>query len=322
MRPVIRAEPMAPALRATPRAAQTAAPAPAPKSVAGARPGPGPSKLAYRVTRAWAKPAVRAGVLVYLPMALLGLAGWRLAADDWARGHVVAAAQAAYDLVAERPEFAVHSLVVTGGSPGLRDQVRDLAALGRGVSSWKLDVTDLRARIEAIGAVQSAAVQVDAQGVLRVTLVERVAAALSRDPDGALVVLDGTGVSIGPAGTRADHPGLPLVLGEGAPAAMAEALALVAAAPDLAPRIRALVRVGQRRWDIVLDRDVVIQLPEADPIPALARVMALHYGDEILDRDLATIDLRVPDRPTLRLSQTAAETYELRKSVGIEGKDT
>jgi hypothetical protein len=41
-----------------------------------------------------------------------------------------------------------------------------------------------------------------------------------------------------------------------------EALALVAAARPAVPRLRGLVRMGERRWDLVLDRDQRILLPE------------------------------------------------------------
>ena len=51
--------------------------------------------------------------------------------------------------------------------------------------------------------------------------------------------------------------------------------------------------------------------------------MALHYGEELLDRDVAVIDMRVPERPTLRLTPDAVEAYRLRQAVTAEdGKDT
>ena len=50
------------------------------------RKGPGPSKLSYRLSRAWAKPILRNAVLVYLPLVLLAIAGWRVAAHDGSTG--------------------------------------------------------------------------------------------------------------------------------------------------------------------------------------------------------------------------------------------
>ena len=100
-------------------------------------------------------------------------------------------------------------------------------------------------------------------------------------------------------------------------------LALLGAAPEIVPRLRAFVRVGERRWDIVLDRDMLIKLPETGGVEALSRIMALHYGEELLDRDIAVIDMRLPDRPALRMRPEAAETFQIRKAVAaLGGEDT
>ena len=289
----------------------------------GARPGPGPSKLSYRLARAWAKPRVRNAVLVYLPLAALALAGWRVAAHDAWRDAIRAEAAALVERVAARPEFAVRGVEVAGATAPLEAEVRGVVAVRPGMSSLRLDVERLRRRVEALGAVKRAAVRFDSRRVLRVSVVQRIPVAVFRRPDGVLVLVDGDGVEIGPAGERAAHPDLPLLLGAGAPAHVDEALGLLATAAEVAPRLRALVRVGERRWDMVLDRDMLVRLPAEDSLDALARVMALHYGEELLDRGLAVIDMRVPERPTLRMTPEAAETYQIRKAVtAIGGEET
>jgi cell division protein FtsQ len=99
-----------------------------------------------------------------------------------------------------------------------------------------------------------------------------------------------------------------------------EALDLLAEAEAVAPRIRGLVRMGERRWDLVLDRDQVIRLPEADPVAALRRVMALHKAEALLDRDLHSVDLRDPRRPALGLSPYAKSELE-RLRMAVQGED-
>ena len=292
-----------------------------PRPEAEAGKGPGPSKLSYRIERAWAKPAVRAVATVYLPILALGAAGWIAVADDRLRGAAEDQIAALVDIVAARPEFAVKDVEITGGSRELMAEVRQVAGVEPGMSSLKLQVEEVRQRIEALGAVERATVQFDPQGALRIAVVQRTEAALYRRDDGALVLLDKSGVEIGPAGARADHPDLPVLLGEGVPEKMGEALALLESAPDLMPRLRALVRVGKRRWDIALDRGMVVKLPSEAPMEALSRVMALHYGEELLDRDLAVIDLRLPGRPALRMTAGAVENYHVRKAAAAESGD-
>jgi cell division protein FtsQ len=57
-------------------------------------------------------------------------------------------------------------------------------------------------------------------------------------------------------------------------------------------------------------------LPEADPVPALERVMALDKAEALLARDVITVDLRNKDRPVLRLAPDAMTN--LRASQGVE----
>ncbi len=290
---------------------------------AASRRGPGPSKLIYRLRRAWAKPIVRNAILVYLPLAALAAAGWRVAANDAMRGQIEHQVAMLVERIAARPEFAVKGVDVTGGSEELNAEVKRTTGVVPGMSSLKLDVGELRQRIEDLGAVERATVQFDSQGVLRVAVVERIPVVLFRRADGLLVLLDDGGVEIGPAGARSDHPALPVLLGDGAQERVPEALELLAAASDIAPRLRALVRVGERRWDFVLDRDMVIKLPQKGAVDALSRVMALHYGEELLDRGVAVVDMRVPERPALQMAPEAAETYQIRKVVSLlGGKDT
>ena len=60
----------------------------------------------------------------------------------------------------------------------------------------------------------------------------------------------------------------------------------------LAERLRGLVRMGERRWDLVLDRDQRILLPEDGAVEALERVIALDEAQDILSRDILQVDLR------------------------------
>ncbi|MFZ1479702.1 MAG: cell division protein FtsQ/DivIB, partial [Paracoccaceae bacterium] len=81
-----------------------------------------------------------------------------------------------------------------------------------------------------------------------------------------------------------------------------------------------LVRMGERRWDLVLDRDQRILLPSDNPVRALERLLALDHAQDILARDLMAIDLRNDARPTLRLTPFALN--DLRRSQGIDTVET
>ena len=104
---------------------------------------------------------------------------------------------------------------------------------------------------------------------------------------------------------RIDRPDLPLIAGPGVQDVVPEAMRLLAAAEPLRTRIRGLVRIGERRWNLVLDRGQEIMLPEQDAVAALERVIALDQAEDLLDRDVTVVDMRIGRRPTLRLSEEA-----------------
>jgi cell division protein FtsQ len=166
-----------------------------------------------------------------------------------------------------------------------------------------LDVGDVRARLEEMPLVKSAAVRKLYPGELVVTLEERRAHALwQRNGEIVVVAADGTVIDQ----LRDDRfAGLPLVVGEGANARTAEYLALVEAAGPLKSRIRAGSLVAGRRWTLKID-GVDVRLPEQGAEIALARLVRLEREQKILDRDLIAIDLRMPDRVVVRLTEEAA----------------
>lgn len=170
----------------------------------------------------------------------------------------------------------------------------------------------MRSTIAGLDAVASARVRLMPGGVLQVDVIERRPAVVWRGHDG-VEMLDATGHRVASLVARAARPDLPLITGDGAEGAVPEALAILAAAGPIRARIRGLIRMGERRWDIVLDRDQRILLPEdsprASPLGALARVLVLNRTQDMLARDISVIDMRNPDRPTLRLSAPAVSQY-------------
>lgn len=293
---------------------------PASRSASGS--APGPSRWTYRVTRAWKKPLVRQLVLGVLPLAVLVGAGLRLAADADVHAWVGAQKNAVIAKLSERPEFAIQAVHVAGASEEVTRAVVEVANVAPGMSSLRIKVAALKAEVEKLGAVKAAHVTLASDGVLKIHVTERIPAALWRTDEDLLWLVDREGALIQRAITRRGYPELPVVLGTGAPGAVAEALDLMAAGDEVRERLRAFVRVGERRWDLVLNRDLRIMLPEREPGAALSRVMAWHYGEDVLDRGLTAIDLRVGARPVLRMTEEAAEAHRLRSVAGESGEDT
>ncbi|MFN3615608.1 MAG: cell division protein FtsQ/DivIB, partial [Rubrimonas sp.] len=256
----------------------------------------------WRLARLWRRRWVRRAATVQLPALALAACAALLASDPHIHAAIWGRVASAREALTARPEFAIRQIEVEGAQPAVRAEILASLTDAMGASSLRLDAAAVRRRVESLGWVQTARVSLEAPATLRVHVVQREAAAVWRI-DGEPVLIDANGAVIEPAFSRADHPDLPLVAGEGAAKAVGEALAILAVAGPLQPRIRGLIRVGQRRWDVALDRDMVLMLPAAAPVVAMTEAVALQRRDGLFDRDLAVVDLRIPDRPTLRLTE-------------------
>ena len=66
-----------------------------------------------------------------------------------------------------------------------------------------------------------------------------------------------------------DYRHLPLLAGTGAAKKTRDLFGVLASAPEIAERMVAAAWIADRRWDITLDNEVVVRLPEDDPAGAL-----------------------------------------------------
>ena len=114
---------------------------------------------------------------------------------------------------------------------------------------------------------------------------------------------------------------LPLVVGEQANLRTKEYLALIEAAGPLKSRIRAGTLVSGRRWTLKMDNGMDVRLPEHGAKDALARLVKLEREQGILEKDVIAIDLRMPDRVVVRLTEEAAAARaEALKKKPMRGK--
>lgn len=266
---------------------------------------PAPTKWGYRYQRLMLTPGVRAAMRIGLPVLLVSMIAGAWFAKPENRAMLEAQIAQAVRGFQERPQFMVQSMTVTGADDVILPAVTALLPKDYPQSSFDLDLLAIRARIETLDAVRSASVRVGPGGVLQVAVTPRDPVALWRDGP-VLRLIDAEGVQSGTLATRGNRPDLPLIAGDGAERHIQEALDLYARAGPLRDRVRGLVWMGERRWDIVLDRNQRILLPSDGPVAAFDRVIALDLAQDMLERDVTIVDMRNADRPTLRMNEDAA----------------
>ncbi len=272
------------------------------------RSDPAPSRLSYRFQRWMLTPGIRMGVKLGLPVCAVAAAVGLYFASEERREALNTYIADIRTSIQERPEFMVNLMAIDGAGPGLSDDIREVVPLDFPISSWDLDVEQMRDTITGLDPVKSATVRIRPGGILQVDVVERQPVIVWRTRE-SIELLDETGVHVDLIASRKDHSDLPLIAGKGADEHVAEALEIFRTSRSLGTRVRGLVRIGERRWDLVLDRGQRIMLPTDRPVRALERVLAVNEVQDLLERDVAVVDMRLGQRPTIRMTKAASEDW-------------
>ena len=263
---------------------------------------PAPSRLGYKFSRWMLSPFIKKSVFFGMPLIILLLPVFIFLKDQNNKILVEEIVLDFYRKVIERPEFMLSALSIQGSSDSLNAEIREILGLNFPISSFDLDLADLRNRVLSLPPVETAEVRLEGSSILHVKVKEKVPALLLKDDTG-IHVLNKNGDYIRPLLSTEYGSKLPVITGEGAQKAAAEAFILFSALYDKLDEVRGLVLVGGRRWNIVLKSGQVIMLPEKKPEQAVQKILILDKAEKILSRDIAVFDFRLPYRITLRFPE-------------------
>jgi cell division protein FtsQ len=185
------------------------------------------------------------------------------------------------------------------------------AALGveKGAPILGFSVEAARQRIVELPWVEDVTVERQLPDTIVVALHERQPFAIWQNQNQyVLIGRDGQIIAHEDVGRFKDR--LPMVVGAGAASEAKALLTTLDKYPALRDRVVASVRVGERRWNLHMRNGADVLLPEGHETEALNRLMQLQQDHALLDRPLAAIDLRLPDRLTTRPQAEAASANQ------------
>ena len=192
----------------------------------------------------------------------------------------------------------VNDVLVEGRQRADRDDVLLALRVERDMPILAFDAFAAREQLERLEWVRSATVARRLPNTVYVRVTEYSPIAVWQH-DGKFSLIDQAGELIPASGDELIDQ-LPLVVGDGAAPHAAELLDTLAAFPDLADRMKAAVRVSDRRWDLHMEEGIEIRLPENQLAVALGRLSDLNTEHALFERDVTAVDLRLPDRLILR----------------------
>ncbi|WP_375660743.1 cell division protein FtsQ/DivIB [Bartonella sp. CL71SXKL] len=203
--------------------------------------------------------------------------------------------------------FVVTHVDISGNKRLAKQDIFKILKLDVAPSIFTFDVERARSLLEKQAWVQSANVQKIYPNKMRISIVEREPYAIWQH-DGIMDIVDNTGRVIVPFKGEIVRD-LPLVVGQGAQNAAKVFIQALSVYPEVYDRIRAFVRVGDRRWDLVLNNGMRVMLPENGALERLSSLFSSGTMQDLLSRDILSIDLRLADRITVSLSDETLERY-------------
>ena len=250
-----------------------------------------------RILRGAAIAALLAGTaFIYQVREPIGIGATALA--DVAQGRFAAAG------------LAIGAISISGQTLTSEQAIFDALGIEPHTSTVSFDVEAARQRVAELPAVDSVTVRKTYPGDVEVTITEKVPVARWR-VDGITFVVDASGEQIGE--DRGAYRDLPLVVGDGANDDVMVMIRALEQHPVLKDGLVALSRIADRRWDLIYDTGLRVQLPELGVARALRNLERYQANYQLLDRDVTVIDLRVDTLVAVRPTKTEEELAEEEK---------
>lgn len=245
---------------------------------------------------AWVERAIRPAIIGSAAVILLsgGTAAWR-------GGGITALGQALGESILTwtgSAGIAVDNVLVEGREKTSTEMILAALQVERGMPLFAFSPDQARGRLLAIGWVRDARVERRLPDTIFVDLTERHPAAIWQNK-GNFALVDETGAVIG-AEEVGQYGDLKVIVGADAPEHFSELFDMLESQPGLKDRVVAAVRVGSRRWNVKLDNDMTVLLPEAGIEKAWATLAEAASRNELLERSVTQIDLRMAGRVTVR----------------------
>ncbi|MCC8966953.1 FtsQ-type POTRA domain-containing protein [Bradyrhizobium sp. Pear76] len=204
--------------------------------------------------------------------------------------------------------FRITTVGINGRKQLSQDEVLAIGGVNGRSSLLFLDADTVRAKLKANPWIADATILKLYPGRLQIDIVERTAFALWQQ-NGRLSVIASDGAVLEPYVTRR-FLNLPLVVGKGADTRAQDFLALLDRYPQVRAVTKAAIFVGERRWNLRLKDGLDVRLPENDVGNALAALSRLDKDEKLFSRDIVAVDMRLPDRLIVQLSEEAGKARD------------
>lgn len=200
--------------------------------------------------------------------------------------------------------FKLDDVIVEGRIRTDKEQILKTAGLERNKPLFSINLSETKERLEGISWIKAVSVERRFPDTLFIRISEKEPVALWQSQ--AKVYLVDRDGELMETNQSHQYKELLFITGEEAPLYVGQLIVLLDKFPELKFRVTAATHLRSTRWDIKLDGKVDVKLPEKEADRALAHLIDLEKQHHLTDREVITIDMRLPNQLILRLTPNAA----------------
>lgn len=204
---------------------------------------------------------------------------------------------------------------ISGNIEAPDTEVVGLIAAEPGHAILEYDVDAARKTLKKHPWIEDAVISRVYPDTISIKITEHPPMALWQGPDGVKIIGENGRIL---ADYDGNPRGLPLVVGKGADREAGAMLALMQRYPGISSLTKAMVRVGERRWDLELASGITVMLPETGEAAELDRLARMDTEQGLFERDVMMIDMRMADRMVIRMSEEGSELVRTRREEQIK----
>lgn len=250
----------------------------------------------------WLQRGLRLGATALVLTAIVGTPYW-MWSSGWLPGKIDAIETAWLNRSANAG-LTADNIFVTGRNETSASDVLQAVNISRDQPLLSFSPRDAKQRLENLPWVREASVQRRFPNTVMVNITERTPIGFLQqnrqlslvDESGTILAKDGLG----------RWSSLPVLIGEQAPQNAPALMKELNGHPEIYRRVKAMTFINQRRWNLRLDNNVDVLLPENEIPTALDRLDRAQTDSHILEKDITAVDLRLADRMIVTPTPAAA----------------
>ena len=190
--------------------------------------------------------------------------------------------------------LTVREVIVEGRSKTRKSVLLQALQVSEGDNILAINITEMKDRINKLPWVKSARIERHFTNKISLTLFERTP--MARWQTNRILKLIDVHGDVIPIVDLTRFSNLPIIIGKNAPKIAGQILNTLSNEPHLFRRVKSLTLVSDRRWDVQLDNQINVHLPEKNPGKAWAHLATVEQGHNIFGDQVQGIDMRLENQ--------------------------